>query len=180
MSRKKNIVELTRCSVEQYRKMEKKPVKLLADNVRSMHNVGSLFRTADAFLVDEIVLGGISGTPPHPEISKTALGAEEAVKWRHVADAAEEVARLRNQGWKIVVLEQAHGSFLPEECERKPEEKVVLVVGNEVFGVDQKIVDLADLIMEIPQQGTKHSLNVSVSAGIALYALTHSHLCSTK
>ena len=172
MGRKKNIIELTRCSAEEYRHMDKRPLVVVTDNVRSMHNIGSIFRTADAFLVKEIVLGGISGCPPHPEITKTALGAEETVDWRHVADTLAEVERLKKEGWKICVLEQAVGSIPLNDF--KPQEGVgyVLVVGNEVQGVDQRIVDVADYVLEIPQFGTKHSLNVSVSAGIAIYSLS--------
>ena len=171
MGRKKNILELTRCSAEDYMKMPKKPLIVVADNVRSMHNIGSIFRTSDAFLVEEIVLGGISGTPPHPEITKTALGAEETVKWRHVANTFGEVERLKEEGWKICTLEQAHNSFPLNEFHGGRDERMVLVVGNEVNGVDQRIVDISDYVLEIPQYGTKHSLNVSVSAGIALYQL---------
>lgn len=172
MPKKKNIVELTRCSVEEYHRMEKRPLIVVTDNVRSMHNIGSIFRTADAFLIKEIILGGISGTPPHPEISKTALGAEETVDWCHVKDTFEEVKKLKGEGWKICVLEQAHGSILLNEFKAPKDEKLVLAVGNEVSGVDQRIVDIADYVLEIPQFGTKHSLNVSVSAGIAIYQLT--------
>lgn len=171
MGRKKNLLELTRCSAEEYRKMEKLPVRVVADNVRSMHNIGSIFRTADAFLIEEIVLGGISGVPPHPEIAKTALGAEDTVNWRHVADTVAEVERMKAEGWTICVLEQTLDSLPLQEYHRRYGEKTVLVVGNEVSGVDQRIVDLADHVLEIPQYGTKHSLNVSVSTGIALYQL---------
>lgn len=170
--KKKNILELTRCSAEEYRVVEKQPLIVITDNVRSMHNIGSIFRTADAFLIKEIVLGGISGTPPHPEITKTALGAEDSVSWRHVEDTYKEVEILKKDGWKISVLEQAHNSVPLNEFNRKKDEKLVLVVGNEVSGVDQKIVDIADYILEIPQYGVKHSLNVSVSAGIALFQLS--------
>lgn len=171
MMKKKNIVELTRCTVEEYSAMRKLPLSLLADNVRSMHNVGSLLRTSDAFLVEEVILGGISGCPPHPEISKSALGAEKSVAWRHVDDAVAETARLRGEGRKICVLEQAHGSIPLSEFRAEAGESYVLVVGNEVAGVDQRIVDMADVVLEIPQWGTKHSLNVSVSSGIALYEM---------
>lgn len=171
MARKKNIIELTRFSIEEYHALEKKPLVVITDNVRSMHNIGSIFRTADAFLVKEIVLGGISGTPPHPEIAKTALGAEDTVDWRHVDDTFEEVKRLKREEWKICVLEQAHGSIPLNEFRAEKGEKLVLVVGNEVSGVDQRIVDIADFVLEIPQFGTKHSLNVSVSAGIAIWEL---------
>ena len=180
--KKKNIVELTRCSVEEYRGMSKLPLMLLTDNVRSMHNIGSLFRTSDAFRVSEILLGGISGCPPHPEISKTALGAEESVCWRHVDDSYQEAQNLQAQGWRVCVLEQTHNSIMLQDFhitsnkkeEREGEEryeKYLLVVGNEVEGVDQRIVDIADYVLEIPQEGTKHSLNVSASAAIALFQL---------
>lgn len=193
--KKKNIVELTRCSVEEYRGMSKLPLMLLTDNVRSMHNIGSLFRTSDAFRVSEILLGGISGCPPHPEISKTALGAEESVCWRHVDDSYQEAKNLQAQGWRVCVLEQTHNSIMlqdfninsnkKEEREgEEREEKYLLVVGNEVEGVDQRIVDIADYVLEIPQEGTKHSLNVSASAAIALFQLyiqlKHSSRFSTK
>lgn len=168
---KKTIIELTRCSVEGYRKMRKLPLIVVADNVRSMHNIGSMLRTADAFLVEEVVLGGISGCPPHPEISKTALGAEDSVAWRHVDDTLGEVLRLRSEGCLICVLEQAHNSIKIENFIAPPHSKCVLVVGNEVKGVDQRIVDLADVVLEISQCGVKHSLNVSVSAGIAMWQL---------
>ena len=183
--KKKNIVELTRCSVEEYRGMSKLPLMLLTDNVRSMHNIGSLFRTSDAFRVSEILLGGISGCPPHPEISKTALGAEESVSWRHVDDSYQEARNLQAHGWRVCVLEQTHNSIMLQDFhitsnkkkEREGEEgeerdeKYLLVVGNEVEGVDQRIVDIADYVLEIPQEGTKHSLNVSASAAIALFQL---------
>lgn len=169
--KKKDIFELTNCSLREYREKEKLPVSLMADNVRSMYNVGAILRTADAFLLTEMVMAGITGCPPHPEISKTALGAEESVEWRHVEDAFQEAERMKGEGWKVCVLEQAHDSvplqdFIPEEGE-----KYLLVVGNEVHGVDQRIVDMADVVLEIPQAGVKHSLNVSVSAGIALWQL---------
>ena len=181
--KKKNIVELTRCSVEEYRGMSKLPLMLLTDNVRSMHNIGSLFLTSDAFRVSEILLGGISGCPPHPEISKTALGAEESVCWRHVDDSYQEAKNLQAQSWRVCVLEQTHNSIMlqdfhitsNEKIEEREgeerEEKYLLVVGNEVEGVDQRIVDIADYVLEIPQEGTKHSLNVSASAAIALFQL---------
>lgn len=195
MREKKSIVELTRCSVAQYKAMRKLPLSVLTDNVRSMHNIGAIFRTADAFRVSEVILGGISGCPPHPEISKSALGAEESVAWRHVDSALDEVRRLQADGWRICVLEQTHNSIPLHEfsirhikgvngesvngngelrkgnVEPVEDIKLVLVAGNEVNGVDQRIVDAADHILEIPQEGTKHSLNVSTSAAIALFHL---------
>ena len=174
MKRKKNILELSLCTQAEYKEIEKQPLVVVTDNVRSMHNIGSIFRTADAFLVEEIVLGGISGTPPHPEITKTALGAENTVKWRHVEDTLAEIEKLKKEGVKICVLEQVNGSIPLQEFKRRPGERLALVVGNEVEGVSQQIVDKADYVLEIPQHGTKHSLNVSVSAAIALYALLES------
>lgn len=147
----------------------------MADNVRSLYNVGAILRTADAFLIKEMIMGGITGCPPHPEITKTALGAEESVGWRHVDSSFEEVKRLKEEGWKICVLEQTHQSTLLQNFIPSPDERYLLVVGNEVEGVDQRIVDIADVVLEIDQAGVKHSLNVSSSASIALWHL-HNHL----
>ena len=166
---KKSIIELTNCSVGRYKELEKLPVSILLDNVRSMYNVGAILRTADAFLINEVILSGITGTPPHPEITKTALGAEESVEWRYVKDAYSEILTMKEKGWSICVLEQAHSSLPLQDFIVRPEEKYLLVVGNEVSGVNQSIVDIADILLEIPQFGVKHSLNVSVSAGIALW-----------
>ena len=172
MALKKTIAELSRCSVSQYRGMSKLPLRVLADNIRSMHNIGSLFRTSDAFRVDKIILCGISGTPPHPEIAKSALGAEESVDWSYSADSLSEVMKLKEEGWTVCVLEQAHESVpLQDFKPSAAQDKLLLVAGNEVNGVDQRIVDMADVVLEIPQEGTKHSLNVSTSAAIALYHL---------
>lgn len=167
--RKKNIVELTNCTLSEYKEREKLPLAVMLDNVRSMYNVGAIFRTADAFLVRELILAGISGMPPHPEIAKTALGAEESVEWRHVDDAFSEAMALQKEGWKVCVLEQTKGSVPLQSFCCTPGESYLLVVGNEVEGVDQRIVDIADVVLEIPQAGVKHSLNVSVSGGIALW-----------
>lgn len=169
MREKKNIVELTRVSTEEYLRAPKLPLALMADNVRSMHNVGSMLRTCDAFMVEEMVLAGITGVPPHPEISKTALGADASVRWRHAADAYAEALAMRGKGWKVAVLEQAHDSVELTDFHPREGERWLLVAGNEVEGVDQRIVDMADTVVEIPQSGTKHSLNVAVSAGIALF-----------
>ncbi len=167
--KKKNLVELTRCSASEYIASRKLPLKVMADNVRSLYNIGAVFRTADAFMVDEIILAGISGCPPHPEISKTALGAEESVKWRHTDKAIEEAMTLQKDGWKICCLEQAHGSVPLHQLKLIPGERYLMVIGNEVEGVDQRIVDISDCIIEIPQCGVKHSLNVSSSASIAMW-----------
>lgn len=173
---KKTIFELTNCSLRQYREMEKLPLSLLADNVRSMYNVGAMLRTADAFLFTEMVMAGITGVPPHPEITKTALGAEESVAWRHVEDAFTEVMRMKESGWTVCVLEQTHNSIMLQDFVSDPARRYLLVVGNEVHGVDQRIVDVADVVLEIPQTGVKHSLNVSVSAGIAMWQMAAPYL----
>lgn len=170
--KKKNISELTRISEEEYLLIEKNPVSVLADNVRSLYNIGSIFRVGDAFRIGEIILGGISGRPPHPEISKTALGAEHTVAWRWVSDTFEETLRMQKEGWKICVLEQTHNSTDIKDFRRREGERYLLVVGNEVQGVDQRIVDMADIVLEIPQYGTKHSLNVASSTSIAIYCMT--------
>ncbi|MBD5217764.1 MAG: RNA methyltransferase [Bacteroidales bacterium] len=172
MREKKSILELTTTTCEDYRRRRKRPLILLCDNVRSLHNVGSFFRTCDAFLVEEIVLCGITGTPPHGEISKTALGAERSVAWRYAEDALSEAERLRGAGYELLVLEQAHDSISLGDFRVRPDGRYVLVVGNEVDGVSQGIVDIADSVLEIRQHGIKHSLNVSVSAGIALWSLS--------
>lgn len=155
----------------QYREMEKFPIAVLLDNVRSMYNVGSVFRTSDAFLISEIILCGITGCPPHPEINKTALGADESVKWRYEKDALESVSKMKKEGWQICVLEQTHNSIPLQDFIPSPDSRYLLVAGNEVEGVNQEIIDLADVVIEIPQQGVKHSLNVSVSVGIALWQM---------
>ena len=164
-------MELTNCSMSQYRDIEKLPVAVLLDNVRSMYNVGSVLRTSDAFLISEVILCGITGKPPHPEISKTALGAEESVKWRYHKDALAAVKEMKEEGWLICVLEQAHDSIPLQDFVPSPSMNYLLVAGNEVEGVSQDIVNMADIILEIPQHGVKHSLNVSVSVGIALWKL---------
>ncbi len=166
---KKTIYELTRS--EDARRRSERPIVLVADNVRSMNNIGSFFRTADALGAHSVVLCGISGRPPHPEIYKTALGAEESVPWIYEHNSADACRQLKSEGWTLCVLEQAHGSVSPADYRPAPEEKIALVVGNEVEGVSQEIVDMADVVLEIPQCGVKHSLNVSVSAGIALWSI---------
>ena len=167
--RKKNIVELTRVTMDDYRKERKLPLKIVVDSVRSMNNIGSIFRTSDAFLIDEIILCGISSTPPHPEIHKTALGAEDSVAWRYAESAVEIVKELRSQGVKVCCLEQTHNSVPLHQFRPSPDEVYAIVVGNEVEGVAQEVVDNADTVLEIPQFGTKHSLNAAVSAGLALW-----------
>lgn len=166
---KKTIWDMGRLSVDQYREAEKMPVVVVLDNVRSLNNIGSLFRTADCFAASGLALCGISATPPSVEIHKTALGAEDSVAWRYYPTTAEAIEDLRSRGFKIVCLEQVKGSVALQEFEPDPAAAYALVVGNEVDGVDPDIVNSADHWLEIPQSGTKHSLNVTISASIALW-----------
>ena len=158
--------ELDRLSVEDFKNTQKNPFVLVLDNVRSMHNVGSAFRTADAFLATGIYLSGITATPPHREINKTALGATESVYWEHAPEVVPLLERLKAEGWIIVAVEQADQSVPLNEFRPDKTAKYCFVFGNEVFGVDEDAVRLADVCLEIPQYGTKHSLNISVSIGI--------------
>jgi len=167
--RKLSMDELDRLSVEQFRETEKLPYVLVLDNVRSLSNVGSVFRTADAFRCSMLHLCGITGTPPHRELAKTALGADQTVPWQYAPDAAGLVGQLRREGYVVAVVEQTDGSqsladFLPVDGRR-----YAFVLGNEVSGVGDEVVALADLALEIPQFGTKHSLNVAVAAGIVCW-----------
>ena len=158
-----------RDTIAQFKARHKMPVTGVLDNVRSLNNIGSIFRTADGFACAGIALCGISATPPSPEIHKTALGAEDSVDWRYFATTAEALDTLRAEGHTIVCLEQVKGSVSLVDFRVDPDRKYALVAGNEVDGVDQHIVDRADICLEIPQSGTKHSLNVSVSTAVALW-----------
>lgn len=162
--------ELGRQSLSEFKKADKISVVVVLDDVRSLHNVGSVFRTADAFSIEKIVLGGITACPPHREIEKTALGATESVTWEHVSDIKEEVQKLKSAGYIICGVEQVNGSSKLHEYEIESK-KIVVVFGNEVKGVSQEVLNLCDQFIEIPQSGTKHSLNISVSAGIVLWEL---------
>lgn len=166
---KKNIIELTRIGIDDYHHRGKIPVRMVLDNVRSLNNVGSVLRTCDAFLIDRLLLCGITGTPPNPEIHKTALGAEDSVKWSYHADTLDAVRELQKQGWKVCALEQTHNSVSLNDFTPCCNERYAIVAGNEIHGVDQGVIDAADVVLEIPQQGTKHSLNVSVSTALALW-----------
>lgn len=163
--------ELGRIGVEEYKAAEKAPVVLVLDNIRSQHNIGSAFRTCDAFRVGKIYLCGISAVPPSAEIHKSALGAEFSVGWEHFDDTLEAVRKLKEEGYEIVSVEQAENSTLLPDFKAEEGRKYALVFGNEVKGVDQSVVDSSDCCLEIPQYGTKHSLNVSVSIGVVLWAL---------
>ncbi len=166
---KKSIWDLNRDSAEQYRQRKKLPLVVVLDNIRSLNNVGSVFRSCDAFLVEKIMICGITATPPSVEIHKTALGAEYSVDWEYFETTIECVRKLRGEGYLICCLEQVKGSVDLREFEARSNGKYAVVLGNEVDGVAQEVVDQADFCLEIPQYGTKHSLNVSVSAGIALW-----------
>ena len=169
MFRKLYNEELRRIGVEEYKQAQKAPVTVVLDNVRSGHNVGSAFRTCDAFRISKIVLCGICATPPSPEIHKTALGAEFSVDWEHYDDTLEAVRALKEQGWTLVGVEQAENSTMLQEFMPEDGKRYAFVFGNEVFGVEQDVMDLCDMALEIPQAGTKHSLNVSVTVGIVLW-----------
>lgn len=166
---KKSMLDLHRVSAEEFKQAEKIPVAMVLDDVRSEMNVGSVFRTADAFVIERIALCGITGKPPSHEIHKTALGAEDSVEWTYYKTAVEAVERLREQGYTICSIEQVHGSVSLEEFTIDSGKKYALVLGNEVKGVSQAIVDLSDCCIEIPQLGTKHSLNVACSAAIVMW-----------
>lgn len=161
--------ELGRPSAEQYAAMEKMPVVVVLDNIRSLNNVGSFFRTCDAFAVEKIVLCGITGTPPDREIHKTALGAEESVCWDYFASTCEAIGSLKAAGYAIVAVEQIREAVMLDRFEPREGIRYALVFGNEVFGVSDEAVGMCDEAIEIPQAGTKHSLNVSVSGGVVLW-----------
>ena len=163
--------ELDRLSVEAFKKLEKTPFMLVMDNVRSLHNIGSLFRTADAFRLEGIYLCGITATPPHREIHKTALGATESVSWEYREETTDAISELKEKGYMILSVEQTEGAVLLDQVQLSDNQKYALVFGHEIRGVDQDVVDLSDQCIEIPQYGTKHSLNISVAAGIVIWEL---------
>ena len=166
---KKSILDLDRLSTEQYQQVDKLPFIVVLDNVRSLNNIGSVFRTSDAFLVEEIYLCGITATPPHPDIHKTALGAEESVKWSYYADTIEAVDKLHSLGYIVYSIEQVKDSISLDALQLNKSQKYAVILGNEVKGVQQEVVDKCDKCIEIPQFGTKHSLNVSVTAGLIIW-----------
>ena len=161
--------ELGRKSVEEFKQAQKVPVVIVLDNIRSALNVGSVFRTADAFLIEKIYLCGITAKPPNREINKTALGATQSVDWEYAEHTVVVVQRLKAQGYKVLSVEQVEGAVMLQDLELVPGQKYALVFGHEMYGVDQQVVDLSDMAVEIPQFGTKHSLNISVSAGIVIW-----------
>lgn len=170
---------LGRLSLDAYKTAQKTPLVLVLDNVRSLNNVGAAFRTADAFRIEQLVLCGVTGTPPHKDIEKTALGATASVNWVHAPSTLDAVKRLREEGYSVYAVEQATGS-VPLHHFKPPAGKKALVFGNEVYGVEQQVIDACDGVVEIPQLGTKHSLNIAVSVGIVLWELLRGDLPAEK
>lgn len=176
MHRKLKIEEMGRLTPDEFRQAEKIPFIVVLDNVRSLHNVGAVFRTADAFRLEAVYLCGMTATPPNAEMHKTALGAELVVDWEYYKETIDAVERLQKKGYKVFAIEQAENSidlqqFAKTEIEKYENEKIAVVLGHEVFGVQQEVIDKCDGCIEIPQYGTKHSLNVSVTAGIVMYEI---------
>lgn len=174
--RKLRTIEMKRLSVDEFRKADKLPLTVVMDDVRSMHNVGSVFRTCDAFRAEAVYLCGITGCPPHAEIHKTALGAEESVEWRYFPTALEAVRELQSRGVEVLSIEQCEGSTKLNDFTPDPSKHYAIVMGNEVKGVHQKVIDASNGCLEIPQLGTKHSMNVSVTAGIVIYQFAEPYL----
>ena len=160
---------MQRLSVDEFKQAEKLPLIVVLDDVRSMHNVGSVFRTGDAFRIEAVYLCGITSTPPMTEIHKTALGAEDSVSWKYFPTALEALQELKNNGYEIYSVEQAHGSTMLQDFQPNADQKYAVILGNEVKGVHQEVIDVSDGCLESPQFGTKHSMNVSVTAGIIIW-----------
>lgn len=170
---------MQRLSVDEFHEAPKLPLIVVLDNVRSLHNVGSVFRSADAFRVEAVYLCGITATPPHPEIHKTALGGEDSVAWRYFPTATEAVESLHNDGFFVYSIEQVEGSTKLQNLQLDTDRRYAVVLGNEVKGVHQEVVDMSDGCLEIPQFGTKHSLNVSVTAGMVIWEVAKKFLSKT-
>ncbi|MDA3910150.1 MAG: RNA methyltransferase [Bacteroidales bacterium] len=169
--RKLNTEEIPRLSPEAFKTLKKYPVCIVLDNIRSHHNVGSFFRTADAFRFESILLCGITGTPPHRDIRKTALGASETVNWTYHEDSLQAVKTLKSEGYYLISIEITENSTSMESFSLPMEKPIALIFGNEVKGVSQEIINLCNMVLEIPQEGTKHSLNVSISGGICMWEI---------
>jgi 23S rRNA (guanosine2251-2'-O)-methyltransferase len=176
--RKLSMEELNRKSVQEFRQSDKIPIIAVLENVRSAYNVGSVFRTADAFLIEAIYICGYTAYPPHKEIKKTALGADETVSWKHFKTISEAMEDIRQLGYKVYAVEQAMDSYKLQAISYEPEEKIAVVFGNEVTGVEQSTIQQCDGCIEIPQLGMKHSLNISVAAGIVLWELVRTRIKS--
>ena len=167
--KKKSMAELNRLSIDEFKSQNKNDVVVVLDNVRSMHNVGSVFRTSDAFLIKEIVLCGMCPQPPHRDIHKSALGATDSVNWRYEKETVDAIFQLKEEGYKIIAIEQVHDSVSLADFTKTENNKLVFVFGNEVHGVSDEVLALCDACIEIPQHGSKHSFNISVSVGIVLW-----------
>ena len=167
--RKLKVTEMHRLTVDEFKESRKLPLVVVLDEVRSLHNIGAVFRTSDAFLVNSIYLCGITATPPHPEMHKTALGAEYTVDWKYFKNTEDAVNELHTMGYTVFAIEQCEGSTMLDKLVLETDKRYAVVLGNEVKGVKQEVVDMCDGCIEIPQFGTKHSLNVSVTAGIILW-----------
>ncbi|MDA8904009.1 RNA methyltransferase [Flavobacteriaceae bacterium] len=161
--------ELNRISPKEFKEAKKSPVIVILDNIRSLNNIGSIFRTSDAFMVEKIYLCGITATPPHKDINKTALGSTESVEWHHTTSTLELVNQLQKEGISVISIEQCEGSSKLHEYKFEKGKKYAFIFGNEIKGVDQEVINQSDDVIEIPQLGTKHSLNISVSVGIVLW-----------
>ncbi|WP_297152370.1 RNA methyltransferase [Prevotella sp.] len=177
--RKLRTIEMQRLSVDEFHEAAKLPLIVVLDDVRSLHNVGSVFRSGDAFRVEAVYLCGITATPPHPEIHKTALGGEDSVAWRYFPTATEAVESLHNDGFFVYSIEQVEGSTKLQNLQLDTDKRYAIVLGNEVKGVHQEVVDMSDGCLEIPQFGTKHSLNVSVTAGMVIWEVAKKFLSKT-
>lgn len=169
MARKLNTEEIIRLTPEEFKETPKIPLIVILDNVRSLHNVGSVFRTSDAYCVKKVILCGITATPPNAEIHKSALGAEFSVDWAYYKETTEAVNELKQAGYTVLAIEQAHDSINMDTFKAEKGNKYAVILGNEVKGVQQSVIDLSDDCLELPQFGTKHSLNVSVTAGIVIW-----------
>lgn len=170
MNRKLKNEELNRINIEEFKAVDKTPIIIVLDNIRSLNNIGSVFRTSDAFLIEAVYLCGITAQPPHREIQKTALGATESVDWKYFNTTIEAIQELKISGYQIASIEQAENSTMLNEFNPSTE-KIAIVFGNEVKGVEQEVIDKSDVVIEIPQHGTKHSLNISVSCGVVVWDL---------
>ena len=177
--RKLRTIEMQRLSVDEFHEAAKLPLIVVLDDVRSLHNVGSVFRSGDAFRVEAVYLCGITATPPHPEIHKTALGGEDSVAWRYFPTATEAIESLHNDGFFVYSIEQVEGSTKLQNLQLDTDRRYAVVLGNEVNGVHQEVVDMSDGCLEIPQFGTKHSLNVSVTAGMVIWEVAKKFLSKT-
>ena len=178
--RKLSMDELNRKSVEEFKRSDKTPVIAVLENIRSAYNVGSVFRTADAFLLEAVYLTGYTACPPHKEIKKTALGAEESVEWKHFSKATDLIPELKANGYKVYAVEQVEHSLQLQLEEFNPNEKIAVIFGNEVTGVEQETIGQCDGCIEIPQLGMKHSLNIATAAGVVLWEIIRTRMLNVK